>query len=187
MFASIEQLDAHFRSGRNGSVESIIECNRSLLSRLVRTAAGTNYWISKHALNILQRGVDMQDVAYIELLTNEDWILLSNAPHSKAFPAQHQGSITGWAFDLLQLAEQPDLLELYLQRYDCHREAILAVARQYLPEIVALVPAFDAQIWQFLVQVRGGAALAVAHLHCYSKSDRKKIQAYLACYSSSWG
>ena len=191
MFSTIDELNNVFCHYDDGTIASVTECNRILLSQLVLAAVSANYWLSRHALNILQLGVDTiqtdsdtHDIPYLELITMTDWALLINGPHSKQFPRTHIQYVIGWPLELLCL-NQDDLEQMlsYLNEYMSNREAILAIARMYLNQIEALVPSFDISIWQYLVQLSTGRQLAIDSWTKYSTSEQKKIQSYLY----TWG
>jgi hypothetical protein len=190
MFTSIDQLNRIFRRYDDGTIASLIDCNRSLLTQLVLAAASNNYWLSKHAMNILALGVDTiqpredpQDISYLELLTINDWALLLEGQYSKHFPTLYIDYVHGWPLELLTLTEGdlPQLI-VFLSTWVNHKAAIMAVARLHIDQIALVVPEFDLSIWQYLVQLPTGKQLVADSLSKYARVDQKKISAYLRAY-----
>lgn len=190
MFSSIDQLNSIFKRYDDGTIASLIDCNRLLLSQLVVAAASNNYWLSKHAMNILVLGVDTiqpredpQDISYLELLTINDWALLLEGQYSKHFPTLHIDYVHGWPLELLTLTEGdlPQLI-IFLSTWVNHKPAIMAVAQLHMEQITLVVPEFDLSIWQYLVQLPAGKQLAIDSKDKYSRTDQKKISTYLQTY-----
>lgn len=193
MFSTIDDLNNVFCHYDDGTIASVIECNRILLSQLVLAAVSANYWLSRHAMNIIHLGVDTiqtdkdtHDIPYLELITMNDWARLLDGPYSKQFPRTHIQYVIGWPLELL-CVNQDDLGQIlsYLNEYVSNREAILAAARMYLAQIGELVPSFDISIWQYLVQLSTGRRLAIDSWSKYSINEQKKIQSYLYRYGST--
>jgi hypothetical protein len=190
MFTSIDQLDRIFKRYDDGTTASLIDCNRALLSKLVLAATSTNYWLSRHAMNILVLGVDTiqpeedpQDIHYLELLTINDWALLLDGQYCKHFPTQYIDYVHGWPLELLALTEEalPQLV-VFLSSWVNHKSAIMAVAKLYMKQIALVVPEFDLSIWQYLVQLPDGKQLVADSLSKYARVDQKRINAYLQTY-----
>lgn len=84
MFESNAKLHSIFKKINEGSIESIQEITRADLRDLCIAAASNNFWLSKHAMNIIQNGLD-GDIPYTEVLTNSDWRILFNGIYSHEF------------------------------------------------------------------------------------------------------
>lgn len=187
MFSTIDQLNNIFKRYDDGTIASLIECNRSLLTNLVLAAAGNNFWLSKYAINILILGVDTiqsgEDIPYLELLTVTDWSRLLNGQYSERFPEQHLNYIHGWPLDLLSLTKG-DLEQLltFLSNWANNKIAIITAANRHMDQIILLVPRFDLNIWQYLVQIPNGKQLVIDSIDKYSRVNQKKIITYLQTY-----
>lgn len=187
MFISIEALDAIFKKYDDGKIASAIDCNRKLLSELVATAACDNYWISKSAMYILQNGMDIiyshnnQDISYLELLNNSDWILLFNGAYSKAFTYTNIQYINGWPANLLDLTNQysDEIFFEYLTINIYNKEAILEAYKLFPIQISLLIPRLNIDIWQYLVLTISGTLLAIKFIKSYSITDQKQLLKYL--------
>lgn len=187
MFSTIDQLNNIFKRYDDGTIASIIECNRSLLTNLVLAAAGTNFWLSKYAINILILGVDTiqtgEDIPYLELITVTDWIRLLNGKYSESLPQQHLNYMHGWLLDLLLLTKGDlDQLLTFLSNWMNNKIAIMTVVNRHMDQIILLVPRFDLSIWQYLVQIPNGNQLVIDSINKYSRVDQKKIITYLQTY-----
>lgn len=183
MFDSIQKLNLVFGRYDDGFIASLTECNRELLSELVLTAASNNYWVSSYARDILSKGMD-QDISYLELITVNDWAVLLYGKYSSKFPYDNIDHVYGWVFDLININNDNglQLLSKYFDTYYNNRQAILACDR-YINRINRLIPDFNVNIWQYLVQVPKGKQLAIDSLHRYSQLDQKKIKLFLNVYS----
>lgn len=84
MFETNAKLHSVFKKiAEDGdSIESIQEITRVDLHDLCTAAASSNFWLSKHAINILQNGLD-GDIPYLEVLTDSDWDTLFNGAYSR--------------------------------------------------------------------------------------------------------
>lgn len=83
MFETNAKLHSIFKKiAEDGSIESIQEITRVDLRDLCIAAASINFWLSKHAINILQNGLD-GDIPYLEVLTDSDWDTLFNGTYSR--------------------------------------------------------------------------------------------------------
>lgn len=182
MFDSIQKLNLVFGRYDDGFIASLTECNRELLSELVLTAASNNYWVSSYARDILSKGMD-QDISYLELITVNDWAVLLYGKYSSKFPYDNIDHVYGWVFDLININNDNglQLLSKYFDTYYNNRQAILACER-YINRINRLIPDFNVNIWQYLVQVPKGKQLAIDSLHRYSQLDQKKIKLFLNVY-----
>lgn len=182
MFDSIQKLNLVFGRYDDGFIASLTECNRELLSELVLTAASNNYWVSSYARDILSKGMD-QDISYLELITVNDWAVLLYGKYSSKFPYDNIDHVYGWVFDLININNDNglQLLSKYFDTYYNNRQAILACER-YINRINRLIPDFNVNIWQYLVQVPKGKQLAIDSLHRYSRLDQKKIKLFLNVY-----
>lgn len=188
MFTSIGELNRIFYRYDDGTIASVVECNRWLLTELVLAASSSDYWLSKHALRIISIGVDTietDDVPYLELLTANDWSRLLGGPHSEYFPAQHIDHIHGWPLDLLTLSlEDSTSVLVYLSTWVNSKDAIMSLGRRHPEAILEATPLFDVTIWQYLVQLSVGSYLVTNSLGKYSPRDQKKIYAYLCAYGT---
>jgi hypothetical protein len=187
MFNTIDQLNNVFKRYDDGTIASIIECNRDLLTNLVLAAAGNNFWLSKYAINILILGVDTiqtgEDIPYLELITVTDWIRLLNGKYSENLPQQHLNYMHGWLLDLLLLTKGDlDQLLTFLSNWMNNKIAIITAANHHMDQIILLVPQFDLSIWQYLVQIPNGKQLVIDSIDKYSRIDQKKIITYLQTY-----
>lgn len=181
MFDSIQKLNLVFDRYDDGFMASFSECNRELLSELVLTAASTNYWVSNYAMEILSKGMD-QDISYLELLTVNDWAILLYGRYSFRFPVNNIDYVYGWVSDLINIDNDVVSLSDYFENYINNRQAILACAR-YIDRIRSLIPNFNIDIWQYLVQFPDGRQLAFDSLSKYSNLDQKKIRLFIKVYS----